>query len=321
MHFYFNGARIIMLSLYKILCIILILCVVGSSIFPLVGSAGFKRFLVIENEKEEYNQLDNNDTTPPITNHSLDPPEPIGQNGYYICDVEITLNATDDLSGVNRIEYRTNSGGWQTILGDNGTFVFGDDGNDVLIEYKAIDNAGNEEETKSFIINVDQSPPMTDFITLKGYPINNIWYVDFICKSVDQTSGMDRVEMYIEDEHYETVEGKGPEFIFTIQWFDEFPITKFYFHYYDKAGNKKIIEFETDNTTPPPNVIFTGLIQNPIITEEHVSFFAILVFARSTYMFIPIPIIFRQITFPHCYEGYIGKHFIRAVYISSPYSW
>ena len=31
------------------------------------------------------------DTTPPVTTHSLDPPEPDGLNGWYVNDVNVTL--------------------------------------------------------------------------------------------------------------------------------------------------------------------------------------------------------------------------------------
>jgi hypothetical protein len=261
------------------------------------------------------------DNTPPVTTHSLNPPEPDGENGWYVSNVTITLNATDNESGVDRIEYRIQGGSWQTIPGDNGTFLFGDDGNDVLIEYRAYDNAGNKEDTNSFIIDMDQSIPiMNDFyFSWEGYPIKNTWYIDFICEPFDYTSRMDRVEMYVEDKYYETVGGGGPDFLFTIQWFDGFRTTKFYFHCYDRAGNKVIYDWKWINAGPPPMPTrYIGIIQNPIITDKYISFFAVLVFVRGGYSWIFIPFILRQITFPHCYSGFIGKHFIFAWEITGP---
>ena len=54
----------------------------------------------------------NDDTTPPITTHTLDPPEPDGLNGWYVSNVNVTLTATDDMSGVNVTYYRINGGEW-----------------------------------------------------------------------------------------------------------------------------------------------------------------------------------------------------------------
>lgn len=46
-------------------------------------------------------ELSRDDTTPPVTTLSFDPPTPDGLNGWYVSNVTITLNATDNQSGVN----------------------------------------------------------------------------------------------------------------------------------------------------------------------------------------------------------------------------
>ena len=100
------------------------------------------------------------DNTPPVTTHSLNPPEPDGENGYYVSNITVTLNATDDLSGVKEIKYRINENKWHTITGDIGLFVVNLEGNDILIEYYAIDNTNNEESIKSFTLDIDKTPPI-----------------------------------------------------------------------------------------------------------------------------------------------------------------
>ena len=101
------------------------------------------------------------DNEPPVTTHTLDPPKPDGENGWYVSDVNVTLTATDDLSGVKEIRYTINGGPEGVISGDNGTFIIHDDSEDILVEYWAIDNAGNVERTNSFMVDIDQTEPDT----------------------------------------------------------------------------------------------------------------------------------------------------------------
>ncbi len=49
-----------------------------------------------------------NDTTPPVTTATLDPPEPIYEEWYGL-SVKMTLNPTDNESGVNVTYYQINT--------------------------------------------------------------------------------------------------------------------------------------------------------------------------------------------------------------------
>ena len=255
----------------------------------------------------------NDDTTPPVTTHSLDPPEPDGENGYYVNIVEVTLNSTDDLSGVKEIFYAVGSGSWYTIVGENGTFLILPDDNDMLIRYYAIDNAGNEEEINSFIISKDETPPDVDYIDIKLCLEDKIWYLDYRAHAEDDTSGMDRVEFFIDDEHQETIEGSGPDYDFLVKYTDveELIGSTFWFYHYDRAGNEVIKEWDTEWLPELPSAIprYVGLIYNPEITEGNVSFFAILVLSIDPYSSHLIKL--KPVTVEYDYEGYIGKYFIR----------
>ena len=70
--------------LSKILVMGIIVLFIGMSITPSTGNIMFF-----------------DDTTPPVTTISFDPPEPDGLNDWYLTNVTITLEATDDMSGVN----------------------------------------------------------------------------------------------------------------------------------------------------------------------------------------------------------------------------
>lgn len=55
------------------------------------------------------------DTTPPTTTLTQTPDAPDGNNGWYISTVNFLLQATDLESGVQSINYRVDSGNWQTV--------------------------------------------------------------------------------------------------------------------------------------------------------------------------------------------------------------
>ncbi len=260
----------------------------------------------------------NNDTTPPVTTHSLNSPEPDGDNGWYVSDVEVTLNATDNESGVDRIEYRIEGGSWVTIQGDNGTFEIDENGNDILIEYYAIDNAGNEEEIKSFTLDMDQWVPIVNDVTGGAFKKNGLRYVRFLCYAVDKTSGMDRVEFHIDGEHRETIKGSGPEYGFIIQWSEFLNSKTFFFYHYDKAGNKILVVADSQHYQLLGTTII-GFICNPEISDHNISFFAVAVL-EIDYVGDCIPereisiSILKHFTFLNNYNRYIGKNFICATF-------
>ena len=162
----------------------------------------------------------NDDTTPPVTTHTLDPPEPDGENGWYVSDITITLNATDDLSGVKEIRYTINGGAEQVIpipdYNGSGTFVLTQDGNDITIRYWAIDNAGNVEPINTIIplIDMDQTVPEFSYDDFTYEIIGGNrwqgWDWLFTVNTTDAMSCMNRVEFYLNGVLQETVYGSGP---------------------------------------------------------------------------------------------------------------
>ncbi len=247
------------------------------------------------------------DTTPPITTISFNPPEPDGENGWYVHSVTVTLNATDDDSGINITYYIIDHGPWQTYIEP---FILSEDGVH-LIEYFSIDNAGNQEEVKSAIINIDKTKPEI----ILYYEVKD-WDVIFTATATDETSEMDRVDFYQNGVFQETINGSGP----TYQWKQPYLLSA------------KII----------------GLIRNPEITDENVKLYAIIVrisgrlnheiingvfkavaydkagnsdfddivppcFRLINFPFLGI-YLFQNLTIPKGYEGFIGKFFIKINY-------
>jgi len=92
----------------------------------------------------------------PITTCSLNPPTPNGKNGWYISQVNVTLNATDpEGDAIAYTRYRIDRGSWITY---NGTFTISQDG-EHLLEFYSADDKGNIEPTNSMRIKIDKSEP------------------------------------------------------------------------------------------------------------------------------------------------------------------
>ena len=130
------------------------------------------------------------DTTPPVTTCTLEPPEPNGLNGWYVDYVEVTLNATDDISGVNVTYYRINNGSW---IGYAESFELYES-NYYTIEFYSVDNAGNEEDAKNTSCKLDNKPPITTYTLDPLEPDgDNGWYVSnvtMILSASDDMSGV-----------------------------------------------------------------------------------------------------------------------------------
>jgi len=108
------------------------------------------------------------DTAAPGTAASLS--GTMGNEGWYLSPVEVTLNASDNGSGgsgtiggipnrftagIGVTSYRIDSGAWQTY---SGSFTVSGDGTHT-VDYYSVDAVGNEESTQSLTIKIDTNPP------------------------------------------------------------------------------------------------------------------------------------------------------------------
>ncbi|MCK5260691.1 MAG: hypothetical protein KAJ44_00750 [Thermoplasmatales archaeon] len=249
------------------------------------------------------------DITPPVTTCTLNPPEPNGNNSWYISDVEVTLNATDDMSGVNVTQFRVNGG---SIHAYTEPLNITTDGQH-WVQYRSIDYAGNIEDWKSVEFKVDQTPPEID-LTWESYKEDGIWYVIFSAYCSDAASGMNYVEFYKNDLLMHT------DYEAPYEW------------NYPPIHTRSYVR---------------GLIFNPQLIEENVTFFALIVrvyelilddienaifwviaydFAGNlaedhetgiTYIMYE-KYRFQQLIFPNNYTGRIGFFFINAEFEKGP---
>ena len=146
--------------------------------------------------------LRNNDTTPPVTTATLDPPVPNGMNGWYVSPITVTLTSTDDLSGVNATFYRINNTNWERYITP---FIIDHDGM-YTVEFYSTDRAGNSETIKSVNIRLDQTPPY--FVIISKRRGLSGW--DIIVDIIDNMSGVAYVEFYFGSVLQITISAPGP---------------------------------------------------------------------------------------------------------------
>jgi hypothetical protein len=195
------------------------------------------------------------DNTKPTSSHTLSPANPDGLNGWYISDVTVTVTAEDGTqdwqSGVDFIQYTINGGAPHTIAGDHGSFKVEDDGEDIPVEYWAVDKVGNVESHHTFTIDMDQTKPQ---ITLE-YEVTGGnqwqgWELTWTATATDATSHMERVEFLLNGVLQETVTGPGPQYQWVIMYY-LLPHTIFKVIGYDMAGLSDY--YEVENPTPRPH--------------------------------------------------------------------
>ncbi|KAF0143498.1 MAG: hypothetical protein FD156_2564 [Nitrospirae bacterium] len=98
------------------------------------------------------------DNTPPDTSLNIGMPNFTGADGtiYIGQQSNISLSASDALSGVATTEYRIDGGAWISY----GPFTITAEGSHT-IEYRSADNVGNIETAKSITVIIDNTPPVT----------------------------------------------------------------------------------------------------------------------------------------------------------------
>jgi hypothetical protein len=119
------------------------------------------------NRTDYSGQLVHIDTVPPalITTTTGAP----GNANWYVSNVETTITATDETSGIDRVEYDLDDTGWQS-----GTVIHNHEGVNT-ISIRAYDIAGNVSIT-SLQNNVDTTPPVLTAILPKPDGLNG-WYI------------------------------------------------------------------------------------------------------------------------------------------------
>jgi hypothetical protein len=134
--------------------------------------------------------------TSPAVNIDLTPPSSTAvipgasqDQEWFSGPVQVTLNATDNLSGVKPGSFfRLDGGGPNLVFG---SFFISSPGTHTL-EYASEDRAGNVEAWKTRIINIDPAPPVTS-ASVSGTLGTNGWYRSAVQVSLTATDNLNAV--------------------------------------------------------------------------------------------------------------------------------
>jgi hypothetical protein len=181
------------------------------------------------------------DSSPPTTTHDYD-------GLWHNTDFTITLNATDNLSGVAETFYRINDGQVRNVSANGQPVITLESANNIL-EYWSVDNAGNKELPHNILtgIKLDKTPP-TSSINLSGTSGNKEWFISDVNVSIltnDAFSGVDKIEYSF---NYTT----WIEYVAPFNITDE-GLTSIYYRSIDKAGNAETAKtaiIKIDKTAP-----------------------------------------------------------------------
>lgn len=192
------------------------------------------------------------DTTSPVTEITLE--GTMGDNNWYVSDVLITLEATDDVSGVYQTEYSFDGVEWfeyaEPLLLDESKTVF----------YASVDNAGNYEEPKSIEVNIDKNPPEL-YVHEGGIQNINSEFFDVVTITIDawdDQSGVSTIYYSFDSSEW---------YVYTEPFvISDIGTTEYYYKSIDYAGNEGFVQFSsvTIVTRPidDPTIIY-GLGYDP----------------------------------------------------------
>ncbi|OGS42684.1 MAG: hypothetical protein A3K67_05650 [Euryarchaeota archaeon RBG_16_62_10] len=111
------------------------------------------------------------DGLPPVTSVSFD--GVLGDNGWYVSEVELNLTCWDQGSAIQSTLYRIDGDAWQPYV--SRSFVLDSEGIHT-VEFYSTDTSGNVEATNSVEVRIDLVAPQTS-ISAVGDEGDNGWYI------------------------------------------------------------------------------------------------------------------------------------------------
>ena len=141
------------------------------------------------------------ETTAPMTSAALSPAAPDGANGWYTTDVTLTLNSSDDCSGVAATEYSLDDGA--SWLPYAGALTIGQEG-ETTVQFRSIDRAGNTEAAQSLTVRLDKTAPALQLSADPAViwpPNGRAVSVTIAGQGADAASGLASVTYAVTDEY------------------------------------------------------------------------------------------------------------------------
>ncbi|XXY45100.1 CARDB domain-containing protein [Sorangium sp. So ce269] len=126
-------------------------------------------------------QAEGSDTVPPVTVAAVSGTPGLG--GYHVSAAQLSLHATDDISGVARTELSLDGGAtWEPYAGPRSLAQ----SRTYTVSYRSIDRSGNVEATRQQVVRVDVGNPVAS-LGAQRPPDNDGWYTGNIALAISGT--------------------------------------------------------------------------------------------------------------------------------------
>jgi len=175
----------------------------------------------------------------------------LGLDSWYVSAPQLTLAASDSLSGVQFSYYRVDGTSWRTY----GTWATVAVDGQHTVEYYSVDVAGNAESAKQTSVKVDRNAPISS-VDLVGVEGSGGWYAGEVGVSIaasDAASGLSSIRFRLDQGDWATYDGAfhvGEEGEHLLQ-----------FNATDNAGNQEGMQnltFMIDSTAPETSALVSG---------------------------------------------------------------
>jgi len=205
----------------------------------------------------ESHSIKNNSGISLITIQVVGEPE---LNNWYTNDV--AFNFAKKSEDIASIYYNIDDINWNEYIEP---FIISNDGEHALKWY-AVNYEGNTSDVDGpFFFNIDKTKPEISLTyEVTGGNQYTGWEFTFTATATDDTSGMDRVEFYLNNTLQETVVGPGPTYCWVFIRFPDQHVNNIYIITYDKAGNTAMDGYFNPRNT----VILKSSVSLPDISKE-----------------------------------------------------
>ncbi len=177
----------------------------------------------------------------------------MGENGWFVSEVDVGIVASDEWSGVAWTKYRINQGIWKFYTG-NITLIADGVYN---VQFQSKDEAGLEEVVHETKIMIDKTAPTLTIDQTSGLKLTRN-YLTLSWMASDEMSGLDRILTKLDGQAY--VEHDPSEISIRLTGLQDgahvFTVVA-----YDKAGSPtmKSIDFLVDGTPPVTSASHLGV--------------------------------------------------------------
>ena len=212
------------------------------------------------------------DKTIPTLSYYLQPDEPDGKDGWYLGNIEVTLYASDETSGVASILYKVDDNPWNAYTG---YFLITTEGSHTF-SFSSTDKAGNIV-TKNTAIKIDKEPPAISITSPGTYVKGEVQIQWNASDSVDDNLNYS-ISLYLLQDNDSIEIASGINNTGTYEWntalFPDFSSCKIKVVAEDDAGNTGFNtsdSFILDNT--PPSVDIIQPIEGDVLGGNMLSIF------------------------------------------------